>query len=159
MNQSDARCVENLSACIDNLLESKHAEEVPSSDLNVTDTVCVRSVHSVFSPRKSDKCVVSHSSVKLQVMCLNDLLLEPPDLITSQVDMLLRCRTENVLSYDINLMFYNFLVSLGFRDFICFLWFHCTHRSYRSLSLCLYCTSRGFLVDTVMITWIPCYGL
>ena len=132
LKQSDAQCVENLSACYDNLLESNHAEEVTSSDLNVTDTVCVRSHHGVFPPRKSDKCVVSHSSVKLQVMCLNDLLLEPPDLITPQIDLLLRCRTENVvLSCDIKLMSYNFLVSLGFRDYICFLWFHCTHRSYR----------------------------
>ena len=132
LKQSDAQCVENFSACIDNILESRHAEKVPSSDLKVIDTVCVRSVHDVFPPRKSDKCVVSHSSVKLQVMCLNDLLLEPPDLITPQIDLLLRCRTENVvLSCDIKLMSYNFLVSLGFRDYICFLWFHCTHRSYR----------------------------
>ena len=131
-NLNDNQCVEKYSACMDNLLESKHAEEVPSSDLSVTDTVCVPSVHGIFPPSNSDKCVVSHSSVKLQVMCLNDLLLEPPDLITSQVDMLLRCRTESVvLSCDIKLMLYNFLVSLGFRDFICFLWFHCTHRSYR----------------------------
>ena len=130
-NLNDTHCVENLSACIDNLLESKYAEEVPSSDLNVTDTVCVHSVHGVFPPRKSDKSVVSHLSVKLQVMCLNDLLLETPDLVTSQVDMLLRCRTENdVLSCYIKLM-YNFLVSLGFRDYIRFLWFYCTHRSYR----------------------------
>ena len=132
LKQSDARCVENLSACTDNLLESKHAEEVPSSDLSVTDTVCVPSVHGIFPPSNSDKCVVSHSSVKLQVMCLNDLLLETPDLIHSQFDLLLRCRSEEfVLSCVINLMIYNFLVSLGFRDFICFLWFHCTHRSYR----------------------------
>ena len=131
-NLNDNQCVEKYSACMDNLLESKHAEEVPSSGLSVTDTVCVPSVHGIFPPSNSDKCVVSHSSVKLQVMCLNDLLLEPPDLITSQVDMLLRCRTESVvLSCDIKLMLYNFLVSLGFRDFICFLWFHCTHRSYR----------------------------
>ena len=132
LKQSDTRCVENLSACIDNLLESKHAEEVPSSDLNVTDTVCVRSVHSVFSPRQSDKCVVSHSSVKFQGMCSDDLLLKGPDLINSQVDLLLRCRTENVvLSCYIKLIIYNFLVALGFRVYICFLWFHCTHRSYR----------------------------
>ena len=132
LKQSDAQSVENLSACIDNLLESKHAEEVPSSDLSVTDTVCVPSVHGIFPPSNSDKCVVSHSSVKLQVMCLNDLLLETPDLIHSQFDLLLRCRSEEfVLSCVINLMIYNFLVSLGFRDFICFLWFHCTHRSYR----------------------------
>ena len=131
-NLNDAQRVENLSACIDNLLESKDAEEVPSSDLNVTDTVCVRSVPGAFSPHNSDKCVVSHSSVKLQVMSLNDLLLEPPDLITSQVDMLLRFRSEKVaLSWYLKLMIYNFLVPLGFRDFICFLWFHCTHRSYR----------------------------
>ena len=131
-NLNDAQCVERYSACRDNLFESKHAEEVPSSDLKVIDTVCVRSVHDVFPPRKSDKCVVSHSSVKLQVMSLNDLLLEPPDLITSQVDMLLRFRSEKVaLSWYLKLMIYNFLVSLGFRDYICFLWFHCTHRSYR----------------------------
>ena len=130
--QSDTQCVENLSACIDNLLESKHAEEVPSSDLNVTDAVCVRSVPGAFPPCKPAKRVVFHSTTKVHGMCLNDLLLETADLITSQVDMLLRCRTENVvLSSDINLMSYNFLVSLGFRDFICFLWFHCTHRSYR----------------------------
>ena len=130
--QSDTQCVENLSACIDNLFESKHAKEVPSSDLKVIDTVCVRSVHDVFPPRKSDKSVVFHSSAQLQVVCLNDLLLKTPDLIHSQFDLLLRCRHEEfVLSCVINLMIYNFLVSLGFRDFICFLWFHCTHRSYR----------------------------
>ena len=130
--QSDAQCVENLSACIDNLLESKHAEEVPSSDLNVTDTVCVRSVPGAFPPRKPAKHVVFHSTIKVHGMCLNEFLLKTPGLINSQVDMLLRCRTENVvLSCDIKLMFYNCLVSLGFRDFICFLWFYCTHRSYR----------------------------
>ena len=132
LKQSDARCVENLSACIDNLLKSKHAEEVSSSDINVTDTVCVHSVHSVFSPRQSDKSVVFHSSAQMQDMCLNDLLLKTPDLIHSQLDMLLRCRSEKVaLSWYLKLMIYNFLVSLGFRDFICFLWFHCTHRSDR----------------------------
>ena len=131
-NLNDAQCVERYSACRDNLFESKHVEEVPSSDLKVIDTVCVRSVHDVFPPRKSDKCVVSHSSVKLQVMSLNDVLLETPDLIHSQFDLLLKCRTENVvLPCVIKLMLYNFLVSLGFRDYICFLWFHCTHRSYR----------------------------
>ena len=130
--QSDAQCVENLSACIDNLLESKHAEEVPSSDLNVTDTVCVRSVPGAFPPRKPAKHVVFHSTTKVHGMCLNDLLLETPDLIHSQFDLLLRCRSEKVaLSCYLKLMIYNFLVSLGFRDFICFLWFHCTHRSYR----------------------------
>ena len=131
-NLNDGQCVENLSACIDNLLESKHAEEVPSSDLNVTDTVCVRSVNGIFPPRKPAKHVVFHSTTKVHGMCLNDLLLEPPDLIHSQYDMLFRCRSEEfVLSCVINLMIYNFLVSLGFRDYICFLWFHCTHRSYR----------------------------
>ena len=131
LKQSDARCVENLSACIDNLLESKQ-QQVPSSDLNVTDTVCVRSVPGAFSPHNSDKSVVFHSSAKLQDMCLNDLLLKTPDLIHSQFDLLSRCKTENdVLSCYIKLMLYNFLVSLGFRDYICFLWFHCTHRSYR----------------------------
>ena len=132
-NLNDAQCVEKYYACMDNLLESKHAEKVPLSELHVTDAVnCVRSVHGVFPPRKSDKCVVFHSSAKLQGMCLNDLLLETPDLIHSQVDILLRCRTENVvISCYFNLMIYNFLVSLGFRDFICFMWFHCTHRSYR----------------------------
>ena len=160
LKQNDVQCVENLSACIDNLLESKHAEEVPSSDLNVTDTVCVRSVPSAFPPRKPAKHVVFHSNTKVHDMCLNKFLLKTPDLIHSQHDMLLRCRTENVLlSSDINLMFYNFLVSLGFRDFIRFLWFTVLIEVIGSLSLWLYCTSKGFLVDTVMITWIPCYGL
>ena len=131
LNQSDARCVENLSACIDNLLESKHAEEVPSSNLNVTDTVCVRSVPGACPPRKPAKHVVFHSTTKGHDMCLNEFLLEPPDLITSQVDMLLRFRTERVAPSCYIKLMYNFLVSLGFRDFICFLWFHCTHRSYR----------------------------
>ena len=130
--QSDTQCVENLSACIDNLLESKHAEQVPSSDLNVTDAVCVRSVPGAFPPCKPAKRVVFHSTTKVHGMCLNEFLLKTPDLINSEADLLLRCRTENVvLSCDINLMSYNFLVSLGFRDYICFLWFHCTHRSYR----------------------------
>ena len=129
LKQSDSQCAEKYSAC----LESKHAEKVPSSELHVTDAVnCVRSDHGVISKCKPDKSVVFHSTTKVHGICLNDLLLEPPDLITSQVDMLLRCRTERVApSCDIKLMIYNFLVALGFRVYICFLWFHCTHRSYR----------------------------
>ena len=131
-NLNDGQCVEKYSACMDSLLESKHAEDVSSSDLNVADTVCVCSVPGVFSPRQSDKSVVFHSSAQLQDMCLDDLLLKTPDLIHSQFDLLLRCGTKNfVLSCYLKLMIYNFLVSLGFRDYICFLWFHCTHRSYR----------------------------
>ena len=131
-NLNDGQCVEKYSACMDSLLESKHAEDVSSSDLNVADTVCVCSVPGVFSLRQSDKSVVFHSSAQLQDMCLDDLLLKGPDLIHSQYDMFLRCRSENVaLSCVINLMIYNCLVSLGFRDYICFLWFYCTHRSYR----------------------------
>ena len=129
LKQSDSQCVEEYSAC----LESKHAEKVPSSELHVTDAVnCVRSDHGVISTCKPDKSVVFHSTTKVHDICLNDLLLETPDLIHSQFDLLLRCGTENVvLSSDINMMSYNFLVSLDFRDYICFLWFHCTHRSYR----------------------------
>ena len=129
LKQSDSQCVEKYSAC----LESKHAEKVPSSELHVTDAVnCVRSDHGVISKCKPDKSVVFHSTTKVHSICLNDLLLETPDLIHSQFDLLLRCRSEEfVLSCVINLMIYNFLVSLGFRDYICFLWFHCTHRSYR----------------------------
>ena len=129
LKQSDSQCVEKYSAC----LESKHAEKVPSSELHVNDAVnCVRSDHGVISTCKPDKSVVFHSTTKVHDIYLNDLLLETPDLIHNQFDLLLRCGTENVvLSSDINLMSYNFLVSLGFRDYICFLWFHCTHRSYR----------------------------
>ena len=132
-NLNDAQCVEKYTTCMDNLLESKHPEDVSSSDLNVTDTVCVRSVPGVFPPRKPAKHVVFHSTTKVHGMCLNEFLLKTPDLINSQADLLLRCRTENVvLSCDIKLMFqFNCLVSLGFKDFICSLWFHCTHRSYR----------------------------
>ena len=129
LKQSDSQCVEKYSAC----LESKHAEKVPSSELHVTDAVnCVRSDHGVISTCKPDKSVVFHSTTKVHGMCLNEFLLKTPDLINSQADLLLRCRTENaVLSCYIKLIIYNFLVSLGFKDFICFLWFHYTHRSYR----------------------------
>ena len=115
-NLNDAQCVEKYSACMGNLFESKHAEKVPSSDLNVTDTVCVRSVPGVFSPRQSDKCVVFRSSVKFHGMCLSDLLLKTPDLINSQVVLFFSYRSEKVaLSCDIRLMFFNCLVSLGFQ--------------------------------------------
>ena len=128
LKQNFAQGVEKYSAC----LEIKHAEKVPSSELNVADTVCVRSVNGISPPRKPAKRVVFHSTTKVHGMCLNEFLLKTSDLIHSQFDLLLRCGTENVvLSSDINLTSYNFLVSLGFRDYICFLWFHCTHRSYR----------------------------
>ena len=132
LKQNDAQCVEKYSACMDNLLESKHAEEVPSSDLKVIDTVRVRAVHDAFPPRKPAKRVVFHSTTKIHGMCLSDFLLKTPDLINSQVDLFFSYRSEKVaLSCDIRLKFFNCLVSLGFRDYICFLWFHCTHRSYR----------------------------
>ena len=56
LKQNFAECVEKYSA----FLESKHAEKVPSSELHVTDTVCVCSVHDVFPPRNSVKSVVFH---------------------------------------------------------------------------------------------------
>ena len=121
LKQSGAQCVENLSACIDNLLESKHAGDVPSSDLNVTVTVCVRSVPGAFPPRKPAKHVVFLSTTKVHGMCLSDFLSKTPGLTNSKVDLFFSCRSEKVaLSCVINLKIY-----------ICFLWFHCTHRSYR----------------------------
>ena len=104
-NLNNAKCVEKYSACMDNLLESKHAEKVPSSELNVTDTVCVRSVNSIFLPRKPAKRVVFHATTKVHGMCLSDFLLKTPDLTNSQVDLFFSCRSEKVaLSCVINLM-------------------------------------------------------
>ena len=113
LKQSDSQCVAKYSAC----LESKHAEEVPSSDLKVIDTVCVRSVPGAFPPHKPAKHVVFHSTTKVHDMCLNEFLLKTPDLTNSQVDLFLRCISEKVaLSCYLKLIIYNFLVSLGFRD-------------------------------------------
>ena len=121
----DVQYFEKYSACIDKLLENEHAERVPLSDLNMTNTVWFLPHHGVFHPRKPDKLrVVFDSSAKFQGTCLNDLLLKGPDLTNSLIGVLLRFRREKVaLSCDIEQMFYNFQVSLGFRDYLRFLWF------------------------------------
>ena len=51
----DAQYFEKYSACIDKLLENEHAERVPFSDLNMTNTVWFLPHHGVFQPRKPDK--------------------------------------------------------------------------------------------------------
>ncbi|XP_078483450.1 uncharacterized protein LOC144743487 [Ciona intestinalis] len=78
----------------------------------------------VYNPHKPGKIrVVFDCAAEYQGMCLNDVLLQGPDLLNNLVGILCRFRKETVaLSVDIQGMYHQFYVNEKFRDFLRFLW-------------------------------------
>lgn len=80
--------------------------------------------HGVYHPKKPDKIrVVFDCSAKYQNSCLNDLLLQGPDLINSLNGVLCRFRKGPIaFCCDVEKMYHQFHVTRHHRDYLRFLW-------------------------------------
>nr|XP_034311144.1 uncharacterized protein LOC117684166 [Crassostrea gigas] len=78
----------------------------------------------VYHPRKPDQIRgVFDASAKYEGVCLNDQLLQGPDLINDLLGILIRFRKHAVaVVADVQQMFHSFLVEEEHRDYLRFLW-------------------------------------
>jgi hypothetical protein len=105
------------------IIREGYAEKVPISDAS-TKTSWYIPHHGVYHPKKPNKLrVVVDCSAKFQDTCLNQLLLQGPDLANNLIGVLLRFRNESVaISCDIEKMFFQFSVNPEHRDLLRFVW-------------------------------------
>jgi hypothetical protein len=92
------------------MLSKSHSERVPSSNPSESSTW-----HGVYHPQKPDTIRV------FQGHCLNEHLLQGPDLTNRLVGAICRFRKEPVaVMCDIEQMFYQFQVPIEFLDYLRF---------------------------------------
>lgn len=97
--------------------------------------------HGVYHPRKKKIRVVFDCSSSSGNVCLNDLLLQGPDLTNDLLGVLIRFREEIVaFMADIEAMFYQVNVPENQRNFLQFLWWEDgdTSRRYQIYEMCVH---------------------
>lgn len=105
------------------ILERGDAELVPENEVEAPARWYIPH-HGVYNPKKPGKIrVVFDCSTRLHGTCLNDLLLQGPDLISSLAGVLCRFRKGPIaFSCDVEKMYHQFHVSESHRDFLRFVW-------------------------------------
>ena len=80
--------------------------------------------HGIYHPEKPGKLrVVFDCSAKYRGICLNDILLQGPDITNNLVGVLLRFRRESIaVQGDIQSMFHQVKIPLQDQDYFRFLW-------------------------------------
>ena len=124
LEKEDTFC-QHYSEFMQELIRNGHAEKVPQADLIAEDgRVWYIPHHGVYHPQKPDKIrVVFDCSARFQGVCLNDCLLQGPDLTNKLVGVLCRFRKEPVsIMCDVEKMFYQFRVSSNHQDYLRFFW-------------------------------------
>ena len=121
---SNSKFAEDYKKFMSSLLEHGFAENVPETDINQsTGRTWYLPHHGVYHHRKDKFRVVFDCSAKYLGTCLNDVLLQGPDLTNNLTSVLLRFRTEPVaLTSDIEKMFYQVKVQPEDRNFLIFYW-------------------------------------
>lgn len=105
------------------IIERGEAEVVPDGDLKRENAWYIPHF-GVFHPKKPEKIrVVFDCAAKTDSRCLNDYLLQGPDMLNSLIGILLRFREKPVaLMADVERMFHQFRIPLADRDYVRFLW-------------------------------------
>ena len=108
---------------MDVIMNRGDAERVPETEVNASERWYIPH-HGVYNPKKPGKIrVVFDCSARYQGVCLNDLLLQGPDLTSSLNGVLCRFRKGPIaFSCDIEKMFHQFHVTESHRDYLRFLW-------------------------------------
>ena len=109
---------------IEKLINDGHAEKVPDNLNQGGDWSGSKWFISVVSASKADKLrVVFDCAAKCNIISLNDMLLQGPDLTNSLSEVLIRFRQEPVaFTADIEAMFLQVRVPERHRDYLRFLW-------------------------------------
>lgn len=107
---------------MDDLITRGHAEAV-TQDGKPGETWYIPHF-AVQHPKKEKLRIVHDCSAIFRNECLNDKLLQGPDMVNSLVGILCRFRKEPIaLACDVEKMFFNFYVKKEDRDYLRFLWF------------------------------------
>lgn len=119
--QRDPIYYQRYSAVMQDELDNKFAEIVPPGELPSVGRTWYIPHHGV---QQTDKLrVVFDCSSEFQGACLNDRLLQGPNLMNLLLGILFRFRIHPIaLTCDIQKMFYQFMVSPGDRDLLRYLW-------------------------------------
>jgi len=114
---------QHYTAFMKEILERGDAEKIPDSEMDVPNQWYIPH-HGVYHPKKPGKVrVVFDCSARHQGVCINDHLLQGPDLINSLVGVLCRFREGPIaFTCDIEKMFHQFRVEKGHQDYLRFLW-------------------------------------
>ena len=124
------RCINDAKFCkdyitqMDELISNGYAEKVPEDDVRSIRSAWYLPHHGVYHPRKQNKIrVVFDCAARYQGTCLNDELLQGPDLTNVLVDVLLRFREERVAFMgDIDSMFMMVKIPPKDRNLFRFFW-------------------------------------
>ncbi|XP_077974180.1 uncharacterized protein LOC120329794 [Styela clava] len=107
---------------VKDMIDNGYAEKVNNSG-ECDGKTWYLSHHGVRHPEKKSLRVVFDCSAKFSGLCLNDVLLQGPDLANNLVGVLARFRKQSVaIQGDIRAMFHQVKVSEPHRDFLRFLW-------------------------------------
>ena len=115
---------EDYCSFMKDIIESNFAEKVSESEINNYKSVWFIPHHGVYHPRKNKIRVVFDCSAKFKDFCLNENLLQGPDLTNNLVGILCRFRLNPIaFCCDIKCMFHQVIVREEHRDLLRFLWF------------------------------------
>ena len=116
---------EDYCTFMNELFNNNYAEVVKDSEINHSDQMWFIPHYGVYHPHKPNKIrVVFDCSCKFKDFCLNENLLQGPDLTNNLVGILCRFRLYPVaFCCDIRNMFHQVLVKEKHRDLLRFLWF------------------------------------
>ena len=110
-------------AFMSKLFEQQHCEPV-TKQVNGSGDVWYLPHHGVYHPQKRKLRIVFDCSARFQGLCLNDILLQGPNLINSLFGVLTRFRFEPVTFVaDLEAMYYQVRVPPKDRSYLRFLWF------------------------------------
>ena len=108
---------------MDSIISAGEAEKVPLEEIDAGPCWYIPH-HGVFHPKKPGKIrVVFDCSARKDGFCLNDNLLQGPDLLNSLVGVLCRFRQKPIaFTCDIQKMFHQFRVAKNHQNLLRFLW-------------------------------------
>lgn len=114
--------LQHYTAFMKEIIDRGDAEKVPSDEMN--DTQWYIPHHGVYHPKKPEKVrVVFDCSARYQGTCINDHLLQGPDLVNSLVGVLCRFRQGPIaFTCDVEKMYHQFRVERRHQDYLRFLW-------------------------------------
>ncbi|XP_057379661.1 uncharacterized protein LOC130701900 [Daphnia carinata] len=124
--EKDPSLAETYRSVIEGYVNLKHARKLSRTEIDEgpLGRIWYNAHHPVFNPNKPGKCrVVFDLRAKSRGVCLNDLLLKGPDLLTCLIGVLLRFRQYHVpLVADVEKMFHQVRVRSSDGPAFRFLW-------------------------------------
>ena len=122
---SNGKFRQDYHAFMSDMCSKNYVERIPSSELSTDEGKIWFLPHfGVYHKQKKKLRVVFDCAAKYKEVCLNDKLMQGPDLANSLVGVLLRFRAGTIaVTSDIEKMFYSVRIPLTDSNFLRFLWY------------------------------------